>query len=128
MPVPSGRAATSPAGNRRVLLEPLEPRYLLSADLMPFSVAMDAGGDDFTLRLDAETDYLQLLDNAGASRLVAEQALGSTSEVRITGSDADDRLQIDFGAEFALASGIHFDAGFGSDALEIFGGTFAAID
>ena len=54
----------------RVLLEPLEPRYLLSADLTPFIVDMvGPDGDDFTLRFDQASEYIQIIDDATGQRL-----------------------------------------------------------
>ena len=82
---------------RKVHLEPLEPRILLSADL---SHTMGDAGEDLTLRLaDVEgVDTLQLItssDPNADTQVVASQALADTSGVQVTGSDQDDTLRID---------------------------------
>lgn len=106
------------------MLEPLEPRYLLSADLMPFTVDMAVDGDDITLRFDEATERLQILDNRSGGAVVSERPGARTSEVRIAGSQGDDRLAVDFAVEFSLAGGITFDGGAGVDRLHIANGLF----
>ena len=68
---------------RKVLLEPLEPRILLSSDLSYTAAA--GAAMDLTLRL--QDDTLQLIDNNNTSgtEVVASQALADTSKVEITG-------------------------------------------
>ncbi|NVM57337.1 MAG: LEPR-XLL domain-containing protein, partial [Desulfobacterales bacterium] len=107
---------------RRALLEPLEPRLLLSADL---SYTMTGTSDDLTLRLeDVEgTDTLKLIDNDDLS-ILASQALDETSAVEILGSDQSDILTIDFGFDGLLdLLPISFtdDSAGDSDWLEILG-------
>src|SRR5262245_54796079 len=73
--------------NRPLLLEPLEPRLLLSA--APFySAAAASAAVDLTLRLDTTgtVETLKLLDSAGHQ--VASQALNEvTGAIKIVGSD-----------------------------------------
>ena len=110
---------------RKVIFEPLEPRYLLSADLMPLTVDMVADGDELTLSLDTETNNLQVLNSSG--ELVAEQSLDDTSGVVVTGSDNDDSLAIDYDSPFTLIEGIHFAGGLGNDKLIIQLGRFNSV-
>ena len=119
------RCATiqSNGAHSRVNLEQLEPRYLLSAELMPFMVDMDPDGSDFTLRLDDATQFLEVIDS-DTGDIVDQRALQETSEVRVTGSDLDDRLTVDFDVQFSLLNGIFFDGGFGEDQLHISNGLF----
>jgi hypothetical protein len=46
----TGSRRRNPQAGREVLFEQLEPRYLLSADLMPWAVDMAVDGSDLTLR------------------------------------------------------------------------------
>jgi len=110
-----------------VLLEPLEPRLLLSADLIPLHVDMaDADiGDDITLRLDATTNTLEVYQNANpAVGPVVSQKLNETSEIVVSGvDDRDDTLTVDFTSPFFL--NIDYDGGAGGfDSLVVEGGTF----
>ena len=109
-----------------MLFEPLEPRYLLSADLMAFAVDMANDGDDLTLTFEEANRTLRLLDNLSGA-IVAEQSLEETDRVVVTGSDGDDRLVIDYTVEFYLPFGITFDAGGGFDQLILMGGEFASL-
>ena len=84
---------------RRAIIEPMEPRILLSADL---SFAMGEGANDLTLLIDQVddgsgnlVDTIQLMNNE-SSLLEKSQALSETSGVTITGTDSDDRLSIGF--------------------------------
>ena len=47
----------------KVLFEPLEQRYLLSADLSPLVVAMLDQGNELTVRLDSGSDTLQVVND-----------------------------------------------------------------
>ncbi len=110
-------------GRSRVLLEPLEPRYLLSADLTPFIVDMiGPDGDEYTLRYDQATDFLQVIDDT-TGEIVDQKLLQEISEIRIVGTEQDDRLTIDL-ANFVVPGGITFDGGLGSDELNIINGNF----
>jgi len=86
-----------PQRSKRLLLEPLEPRLLLSSQPLSFAAAAAA---DLTLRLfdDAGTPMLELVDNSASTpelQIQARQALADTSAVEVTGSDDADRLVID---------------------------------
>jgi Ca2+-binding RTX toxin-like protein len=104
---------------RKALIEPLEPRLLLSADL---KFAMSGDVDDVTLRMKdvGGTDTIQVVDNADQS-IVQSQALDDTSAVEIIGSDQDDKLTVDFTSPFSTP--IRFtDAYAGdSDTLQLIG-------
>ena len=58
-PRPYGRfgagGGSPPESPQKVLFAPLEPRFLLSADLMPIMVDMADDGHDLTLKLDLNT-------------------------------------------------------------------------
>src|SRR5215471_12938457 len=47
----------------QVLFEPLEQRFLLSADLSPLVVAMANKGNDITVLLDTSHDLVEVLNN-----------------------------------------------------------------
>ncbi|MHC4126443.1 MAG: LEPR-XLL domain-containing protein, partial [Planctomycetota bacterium] len=79
------------------MLEPLEPRLLLSADM---SLSALAGQSlDLTLRLESDRQEIQIVDNA--SQLVLQsQVFAETRSVVITGADKDDKLTIDSSTPF----------------------------
>ena len=116
----------------RIHFESLEPRYLLSADLMPFAVDMldPSIGNELTLKLDGATNTLQVIDarDPAAPAVVASQALGVTSEVVVTGTDQDDRLTLDLSDPFKLPGGISFTGNLGLDSLVIQGGAFDSVE
>jgi hypothetical protein len=112
---PEQPAAVEPP---RVLFEPLEPRYLLSADLSPLVIAMADAGHDLTLHLDAN-DMLQVINDQTGS-VVGEQQASRTSQVQIIGS-GNDQLTIALTAGFALPLGIEFDGGSGHNSLLLTG-------
>jgi hypothetical protein len=102
------------------MLEPLEPRLLLSADM---SLSALAGQSlDLTLRLESDRQEIQIVDNA--SQLVLQsQVFAETRSVVITGADKDDKLTIDSSTPFSLPEGITFeDSSDGdNDTLEVIG-------
>ncbi len=102
--------------SRRVLFEALEPRFLLSADLMPMAVDMAADGGDLTLQYDADAGLLRVLDNRDGG-VMAQQALVDTESVVIRGGAGDDRLVLDLPPALQLPGGILFDGGDGTDVL-----------
>ncbi len=108
----------NPSSSHKVLFEAIEPRILLSTDL---SYA-GAAAFDLTIRLDNDTQTLQLIDN-NTTTAVAEQALSDTNAVVITGSAGADNLTIDFSSLFTLPGGISFtdDTTGDNDTLEITG-------
>lgn len=108
-----------------IRMDALEPRYLLSADLMPFSVDLNAG-TAYALRYENLTQSVQLLDRASGT--VLQQRLAQQIEyVQVSGSAGDDSLTVDFGAEFLQALEIRFDGGGGTDTLELVGGTVQSV-
>ena len=121
------RRAQRHSSGRRLQFQSIEPRILLSADLV-FDAAANLADNDFTLRLDSDTGDLQLLDGA---TVVASQPLAETTRVIINGEDGwDDSLKIDFafGGFFSLDNGITFNGGVdGFDALEVAGGEFTTV-
>ncbi|TCK07577.1 LEPR-XLL domain-containing protein [Marinobacterium mangrovicola] len=95
-------------------VEALEPRFLLSADLVPFDFAIASDlAADVTLRLDDADEYLQIVDQDG--ELLEERLLQETSEVRITGSDQSDSLTI--GLDSPLSIDVLFFGEQGDDRL-----------
>ena len=76
---------------RKAMMEPLEPRLLLSADL---SYTMGGAHKDLALELNQVdgVDMFQLIDNGG---VLASQAASETSGINIFGSEFDDRLVVD---------------------------------
>src|SRR5882724_10875719 len=109
----------------RVLFEQLEPRYLLSADISPFVIAMADSGHDLTLQFDSTSDMLQVI-NDQTGQTVGEQQASRTSQIQIVGTNENDRLTINLTAGFALPLGINFDATGGQDQL-ILGGSADAV-
>lgn len=96
--------STTKDANPGAHLEPLEPRILLSADLV-YSAGFAA---DMLLQLDTEDPGNLQLINAADQTVLAERALDDTSRVIIHGSAGSDRLIVDTGNPFAIAGGIHF--------------------
>jgi len=106
------RLQTASNRRRKAIIEPLEPRILLS-DTLTFSASAGAAVD-LTLRLDDATQELQLIDNAGQS-VLQSQMLDETDAVVITGSEYSDKLTIDFETPFAVPNGILFVDAFAGD-------------
>src|SRR5258705_3636567 len=115
------RERAKPAEPVRVLFEQLEPRYLLSADISPFTIAMADAGHDLTLHFDSSSDMLQVI-NDQSGQTAGEQQASRTSQIQILGTNENDRLTIDLTAGFALPLGIDFEAVGGQDQL-ILGGS-----
>ncbi len=109
-------------------LETLEPRYLLSADIMPFAVDMVGdGGADYSLRYDNLIQAVQVYDNR-SSLLVAQRNAAEIDYIRVTGTAANDTLTIDFGTDFLQALDIDFQGGDGDDKLSLTGGVFDLVE
>ncbi|RPJ18857.1 MAG: LEPR-XLL domain-containing protein, partial [Desulfobacteraceae bacterium] len=108
---------------RKALLEPLEPRLLLSADLK-FTMTGDA--TDLTLRLRdvSGTDTLELVNNDDVS-ILQSQALADTSAVIIEGSDQSDEFTVDFTTPFSLPVSFTDVSATDSDTLKVTGGARA---
>jgi len=104
----------------RVLFEPLEQRFLLSADISPLVVAMADLGHELTVRLDSAADALQII-NDQTGTVVGQQQASRTSQVQIIGTGGGDRLTLDLSAGYALPIGIEFDAGGGHNQLDLRG-------
>ena len=112
------RSASGGADLGKMKFEALEPRYLLSADLMPLNVDMSTEGSDLTLHFDNSSSTLQVINNQNSS-VVASQDAGSTGAVNITGSSSDNKLTLDLGSSLVIAGGVHFDGGNGNDTVTI---------
>ncbi|MFO7964214.1 MAG: LEPR-XLL domain-containing protein [Desulfobacterales bacterium] len=98
------QAAAAKVYRRKAVIEPLEPRLLLSADL---SYSMGGGVNDLTLALNQVdgVDTLQLINNDDAdptTQIVAAQAFSETTGVRIFGSESDDAVTIDMTDPFDI--------------------------
>ena len=106
-----GKAAARPG--RKVLLEAIEPRMLLSADL-PFNFASSPGVTDVEVSSDG-TDVV-LVDLATHTTL-ASQSLAATSAIRIIGSASGDHLTVDLTNTSDLP--VFFSDSFGSDGDEL---------
>ncbi|MFL5521778.1 MAG: OmpA family protein, partial [Gemmatimonadales bacterium] len=91
-------------------MEPMEPRMLLSSDLV-FTVA--AVHD---IRVESDSTDISIVDVA-TDTAITTKAIADTSAVRIVGSAADDTIRVDLTTDFDLSIFIT-DTG-GSDTLEI---------
>src|SRR6185295_8119350 len=61
------RSTTGGADLGKMKFEALEPRYLLSADLMPLNVDMSTEGSDLTLHFDSNSSTLQVINNQNST-------------------------------------------------------------
>ena len=109
-------------------LEALEPRYLLSADVLPFRIDMSGdGGADYSLRYDNLLQSIKVYDDR--TGVLIEQRLAQQVEyIRVVGTTADDKLTIDFGEDFLTPIDIQFEGGLGSNHLALTGGTFDLVE
>ena len=106
---------------RKVLLEPLEPRLLLSADL---SYTMTGTSEDLTIKYDSALDQLQLLDDLSTPLVSASLAGETSASVSVTGTGGDDTLSFDFVGMDSLtldSLDISFDGEEGADTLSLVG-------
>src|SRR5260370_31361338 len=126
-PKPVPRKPADSGEPARVLFEQLEPRYLLSADISPFVIAMADAGHDLTLHFDSSSGMLEAI-NDQSGQTVGEQQASRTSQIQIIGTNENDRLTIDLTAGFALPLGIKFDAGGCQDQLVLGGSADALMD
>ncbi len=90
--------------HRKAVIEALEPRLLLSADLS--YTLTGSSPHELTLLLSevGGVDTLQLIDNNDlnpSTRVLAQRSLADTDDVRIEGSSFDDSLIIDFTNPFS---------------------------
>ncbi|MCP3866573.1 MAG: LEPR-XLL domain-containing protein, partial [Gammaproteobacteria bacterium] len=112
-------SATGQAGPR-VLFETMEPRLLLSADLIPVTVDMNQDGDDLQILFDGPAGAERLIvsragEDPGEPEVLLEQELSRVESLMVRGSDGDDRLTVDQPVPFSLD--ITFDGGLGEDTL-----------
>jgi len=110
---------------RSMCFEPLEPRVLLSADLM--HTAADGVALDATLKLAdvSGTQEVQLVDN-GSGTVLGAATLDHDLSIAVQGADQNDLLTIDFGdAPLAHPVSVQFDGGAGTDALLVASGSYA---
>src|SRR6185436_12403053 len=96
---------------QNVHIEPLEPRVLLDATPLEL-ITLTAS--DLSVRVDdSGAPTVQIIDNHTHS-VISSRALADTSQVVITGSDADDSLTIDASA---AALDIAFAGGAGENSV-----------
>lgn len=117
-------SSVTPWWKPRVSMEPLEPRYLLSADLIPIQMGLDGDADDYTLRVANELgeDYVQIVDNLDGE-IVDQRLLQNTSGIEIAGNSFSDQVRVDLDSfiPFSLPQGISFQGGAGDDLFELNG-------
>ena len=101
--------------SRKMLLEPLEPRILLSSD--PLSYTAASAAMDITLRLQEVegSDTLQLINNNNNQSVLVSKLLAEITDVIITGGEYSDKLTIDFSTPFSVPNGILFSDDFSGD-------------
>lgn len=75
----------------RVLFDPLEHRYLLSADISPLTIAMLDAGHDLIVHFDGSP--LEVTNDA-TEQVIGEQAADRTSRMQTNGSGQDEQLTI----------------------------------
>ena len=101
-----------------IRFEPLEPRLLLSADLMHTAAAGTALDATLTLASVNGAQEVQLVDN-GSGSILGQAALDHDGfTVDVQGADRNDALTIDFGdtpLEYSVS--VQFDGGAGSNTL-----------
>ena len=107
-------------------MEALEPRYLLSADAMPFLVDMQLDGDDLSLKYDRLTESIQLFDRTTGTQ-IGQKLVQQLSYVRVNGTAGDDRLELDFSDGFVFPVEIRFDGDGGDDTLVLSGGAGTSV-
>ncbi len=108
-----------PTKQNKVLLEPLEPRLLLSSDLT-YNIGT---AHDVSLRMQnvGGTDTLQVVNDANSAVLLS-QSLADTEEIVITGSGGDDEVTIDFSTPFSRAISFTDTSTTDHDTLAVIGG------
>ncbi len=112
-------APTARAANLDI--EALEPRFLLSADLLPVSVDLDPLGSDLVLQFDPgegiDPSVLKLLDAENDMAVVATIDPAQVGDIELVSGDGDTKLTVDVIMPFPFDNAIHFDAGGGNDVL-----------
>jgi hypothetical protein len=101
---------------QRPVFEALEPRLLLAAE--PLTVALSPALDDIAIRLDAETERIQVVGN-GTKTVVVDRAVTETSEIIVTGTPGDDAVTLDPNVPAGLP--VRFEGGAGHDTLDVSG-------
>ncbi len=108
-------------GPARLDVEALEPRFLLSADLLPISVDLDPLGSDLVLQYDLgdgiDPAVLNILDAENDMAIVATIDPAEVGDITLQGGDADTTLRVDMIMPFDFDNAIHFDGGAGNDVL-----------
>ncbi|WP_189510130.1 LEPR-XLL domain-containing protein [Mesorhizobium sp. M1D.F.Ca.ET.043.01.1.1] len=109
-------------------MEPLEPRFLLSADIIPFQVDMtgDASGAHYSLKYDNLIQAVQVFDDR-SGMLIDSRSAQEINFIRVVGTAANDRLTVDFAKEFLQGVEIDFEGGDGDDVLALTGGAFTDV-
>ena len=104
-------------------LEPLEPRFLLSADIIPFRIDMtgDASGAHYSLKYDNLIQAVQVFDDR-TGMLIDSRSAQDINFIQVVGTAANDRLTVDFAKEFLQGIEIDFEGGDGDDVLALSGG------
>ena len=111
-----GSRDTGGPNRQAPIMEPLEPRILLSSDL---EFTMSALTHDVTLRL-REVDGIETIElvDTAAGLVLQRRATGETSWVTITGSQQDDALRIEAdGVALLVSFPVLFDGRGGHDTV-----------
>jgi WD40 repeat protein len=124
-----------PGRHPQLVLDPLEPRLMLNADVLALDLpSYDPGrqGHDLLVRLVEDIQLVEnqtvniqrveIVDRFDPSRVIAAADLNAISQVSILGGAGDDRITIDSDS-FAgyLAPSIVFSGGDGVDTLSLMG-------
>jgi trimeric autotransporter adhesin len=106
---------------RKAMMEPLEPRLLLSADL---SYAMGSGDKDLALELNRinEVDTYQLIDMETGREVASIAAADVGNGIEIIGSDGDDRLVVAASVPLGVQISFIDTTAEDNDVLEFAGG------
>jgi hypothetical protein len=106
---------------RKAMMEPLEPRLLLSADL---SYAMGSGEKDLALELNRinEVDTYQLIDMDTGLEVASIAAADVVNGIEIIGSDGDDRLVVAASVPLGVPISFIDTTAEDNDVLEFAGG------
>ena len=92
---------------------------------LAYNASANPGVTAYTLRYDAASGNVELINSANTASILASAAPGNTSAITITGhSGGSDTLTIDYsGGYFTVPGGISFNGG-GAGTLNIQGGSF----
>nr|HQH70537.1 LEPR-XLL domain-containing protein [bacterium] len=131
----SGRRHSRPA--RKVWLEPLEPRMLLSGDGLPLPIMAALADPEEVLEIQLEDisndvtlqfagDAVIVFDNMTPSDPGTSYSLEGITEFKITGDGDDEVIHLDI-VKSPDGLSIFLDAGAGMDSLVLEGGTFNQV-